>query len=301
MTTGATVDRALASAPETAGCAASSERAGEPLAGTAPAARRLVAVEHVGAWPRAVADHADPDVAQLFARLRGEGVVLLLIRRTGRAGRTTSDTGRTVFVADLAPGASRVVRRTVRGTSDLARIPTSVDGGEPVTDPVLLVCAHGRRDVCCAVHGRALAADLADADADVWECTHLGGHRFAPTGLVLPTGYAYGRLDTGTGLAALKAAAGGGVDPWSCRGHVGLSPAAQVAELAVRGHTGIGDAGALVVDPAAGPGPVAVAHRDGRVWTVDVRPDDGVAPRPPSCGAQLEPVVPLAAGRVTGS
>ena len=30
---------------------------------------------------------------------------------------------------------------------------------------------------------------------EVWECTHLGGHRFAPTALVLPTGYSYGRLD----------------------------------------------------------------------------------------------------------
>ena len=27
----------------------------------------------------------------------------------------------------------------------------------------------------------------------VWEVTHLGGHRFSPTLLILPFGYAYGR------------------------------------------------------------------------------------------------------------
>ncbi|ANY08078.1 sucrase ferredoxin [Pseudonocardia sp. HH130630-07] len=290
---------AAAVAPVRLGCAARSEEIGEPLAGTAPAVRRLVAVEHVGAWPRTVAAHTDPDVAALSSRLRADGVVLLLIRRTGRAGRDC-DGVRTVYVADLEPGASRVVSRTVRSTDDLAGITSGIDGGSdpgtPVTDPVMLVCAHGRRDVCCAVRGRALAADLAAEGADVWECTHLGGHRFAPTALVLPTGYAYGRLDTGSGLAALKAAAGGVVDPWSCRGHAGLEPAQQVAELAVREHTGITDAGALRIGPRTAPGPVTVSCSDGRAWTVDVRPDGGLPPRPPSCGAVLEPASVLVAG-----
>lgn len=278
----------------TTGCAALSAGAGEPLAGTAPALRRLIAVEHVGAWPRKVADHADTDVAELFSRLRGQDTALLLIRRTGRAGRDC-DGARTVYVADLAPGCSRVTRTTVRGTDDLAAVTFDPAAGEPVTDPVLLVCAHGRRDVCCAVHGRSLAGELAAADADVWECTHLGGHRFAPTGLVLPTGYTYGRLDTGNALAALKAAAGGAVDPWNCRGHAGLEPAQQVAELAVREHTGIGDVDALLVEPVDGPGAVVVRTRDGRRWSVDVRADSGAAARPPSCGAALEAVTPLVA------
>jgi hypothetical protein len=184
----------------------------------------------------------------------------------------------------------------VRGTDDLARIDLDPGAGTPVTDPVMLVCAHGRRDVCCAVRGRALAGELAAEGVDVWECTHLGGHRFAPTALVLPTGYAYGRLDTGGALAALKAAAGGGVDPWSCRGHTGLDPVRQLAELAVREHTGIGDASALLVDAVDGPGDVTVRSRDGRVWTVPVVIDSSLPPRPPSCGAALEAATPLVAG-----
>ncbi|MBC3190670.1 sucrase ferredoxin [Pseudonocardia sp. C8] len=287
--------RPAADARPRTGCAALSEAAREPLAGTAPAARRVVAVEHVGAWPRTVADHPDPDVTELFERLRRADVRLLLIRRPGRAGRDC-DGARTVYLADLAPGASRVRARTVCSTDELVTVCLDPDAGEPVTDPVLLVCAHGRRDVCCAVRGRALAAELDAEGADVWECTHLGGHRFAPTALVLPTGYAYGRLDTGSALAALKAAAGGNVDPWACRGHAGLEPAQQLAELAVREHTGIGDATALQVDAADGPGAVAVRATDGRVWTVDVRAGTGLPPRPPSCGAFPDATVPLVAG-----
>lgn len=289
-----------------AGCSGLSEALGEPMTGTAPHVRRLVAVEHIGAWPRKVADHPDPAVTALFDRLRADDVILLLIRRPGREGRCDADGARTVYVADLAPGGSRAWSRTVRSTDDLAGIDLDPGAGTPVLDPVMLVCAHGRRDVCCAVRGRALAGDLAAEGADVWECTHLGGHRFAPTALVLPTGYAYGRLDTGGALAALKAAAGGGVDPWCCRGHTGLDPVGQLAELAVREHTGIGDATALLVDAAdpsvGGDGGrpdghlVTVRSRDGRSWTVPVTTDTTLPPRPPSCGAALEAATPLVAG-----
>ena len=161
----------------------------------------------------------------------------------------------------------------------------------------MLICAHGRRDVCCAVRGRALAATVAETDpaGGIWESSHLGGHRFAPTALVLPTGYAYGRLDVGTALDACKSAGIGEVGPAGCRGHVGLDPAAQVAELAVREHTGVRGADELLVRPGEGAGPIEVVHRDGRRWSVDVRADSGAGARPSSCGAALEPVTPLVA------
>ncbi|MDP9392751.1 MAG: hypothetical protein M3Q27_00150 [Actinomycetota bacterium] len=49
--------------------------------------------------------------------------------------------------------------------------------------------------MCCAVSGRPLAAALTAAYGDrVWECTHLGGDRFAGNVAVLPHGYLYGRV-----------------------------------------------------------------------------------------------------------
>ena len=62
--------------------------------------------------------------------------------------------------------------------------------------PVLLVCTNGRRDVCCAVRGRPVALDAAAAaPGRVWEASHTGGHRFAPTGVLLPHGATLARLD----------------------------------------------------------------------------------------------------------
>jgi hypothetical protein len=152
---------------------------------------------------------------------------------------------------------------------------------------MLLVCTHGRRDRCCAVDGRALALSVVDAgEQHVWECSHLGGHRFAPTALVLPTGYAYGRLDPATAIAARKAAFPGEVDTTLCRGRSTWSPAGQVAELAVRSATGLRDADALQVADTAGG--AVVSARDGRRWAVDVAPTVG-APPPLSCRTHPSP------------
>jgi hypothetical protein len=87
----------------------------------------------------------------------------------------------------------------------------SVAGGQapqfglPVAAPLLLVCAHGRRDVCCARLGGPLARRLARTwPAEVWETTHVGGHRFAANLVILPHGLYYGPV---AGASAERAVA----------------------------------------------------------------------------------------------
>lgn len=264
----------------------------EQLAGTAPLARRWVCVEQRGAWPSDLSTHPEPALAALATT---PGWRLLLIRRPGRRGE--AGVPLRVFLADTSPGASHITTFTVGGPEELAGLvlpgPDEPLPGLLVHDPLLLVCTHGRRDRCCAVDGRALALSVVDAgELHVWECSHLGGHRFAPTALVLPTGYAYGRLDPATAIAARKAAFPGEVDTTLCRGRSTWSPAGQVAELAVRAATGIRDADALqVVDTAGG---AVIAARDGRRWAVDVSPIAG-SPRPLSCGTDPAPCQSLQA------
>lgn len=264
----------------------------EQLAGTAPLARRWVCVEQRGAWPSDLSTHPEPALAALATT---PGWRLLLIRRPGRRGE--AGVPLRVFLADTSPGASHITTFTVGGPEELAGLvlpgPDEPLPGLLVHDPLLLVCTHGRRDRCCAVDGRALALSVVDAgEQHVWECSHLGGHRFAPTALVLPTGYAYGRLDPATAIAARKAAFPGEVDTTLCRGRSTWSPAGQVAELAVRAATGIRDADALqVVDTAGG---AVIAARDGRRWAVDVSPIAG-SPRPLSCGTDPAPCQSLRA------
>lgn len=260
-------------------CAVVARELDEPLAGTAPHAPRWVCLEQRGAWPHDVTACADPAVAAFTARAAAHGWKPLLIRRPRR--RIEEDAGpvRLLF-ADTRT--TQLTTLTVAGPEELAGIPLDGLPGEPLLDPVLLVCTNGRRDRCCALEGRALALAVAGS-GDVWECTHLGGHRFAPTALVLPTGYAYGRLDTATALSALKAAAVGEVEPARCRGRSTWSPAGQVAELAVRASAHIADAAALTWADGA------VTAADGRRWAVDVRAVELPA-RPKSCGVAPLPV-----------
>lgn len=72
--------------------------------------------------------------------------------------------------------------------------------GEDVVD--VLVCAHGKRDVCCGSMGTALSLDAAhlagpvgERRARLWRTSHTGGHRFAPTAIVLPDATWWGFLD----------------------------------------------------------------------------------------------------------
>ena len=68
------------------------------------------------------------------------------------------------------------------------------DFGEPVAGPLLLVCTHRRRNVCCARLGRPLAAALTRLHgAAVLETTHVGGDRHAANLVILPHGCTTGR------------------------------------------------------------------------------------------------------------
>jgi hypothetical protein len=68
----------------------------------------------------------------------------------------------------------------------------STDAGRHV-----LVCTHGRRDACCGTLGTRLVQSLPGLGAGVrvWRTSHTGGHRFAPTALLLPEGTMWAYLD----------------------------------------------------------------------------------------------------------
>ena len=63
----------------------------------------------------------------------------------------------------------------------------------------VLLCTHGRRDVCCGASGTALHTELTRSGlppgVSLRRTSHTGGHRFAPTALLLPTGTAWAWLD----------------------------------------------------------------------------------------------------------
>ncbi len=84
-----------------------------------------------------------------------------------------------------------------------------------------LVCTHGSRDACCGSLGPRLAQALrAAGHQQVWEVSHIGGHRFAPTCWHLPSWRVYGRVDLINPVFDLT----------SLRGNAAYSPRLQVME-----------------------------------------------------------------------
>ncbi|MGH9111363.1 MAG: sucrase ferredoxin [Acidimicrobiales bacterium] len=154
-------------------------------------------------WPGEITEH--PTLVPVAPMLKDAGV-----RVQGLVPRDSSapDDRRVVWFT-RPEGAFDRYRATAwsvvddRVTGALAALVASggSDGG-PATDvPVagrhVLVCTHGRRDACCGTLGTRLAVALPGlgAGVHVWRTSHTGGHRFAPTALLLPEGTLWAYLD----------------------------------------------------------------------------------------------------------
>ncbi|PZF81443.1 sucrase ferredoxin [Jiangella anatolica] len=281
----------------------------EPLAGTAPVAAWWLVVEQPGPWgaKALTQSHLDPSLGRdLDAAAAEYGGRVALVRRPRRHPDTHYPAARRVWLAGTTPGAtfllggwlpSPEVLRSLDFAALASGSPSSLPELQPETEPLLLVCTNGRRDLCCAVKGRDLVAGLRDdVLGRVWETTHLGGHRFAPTAVLLPHGVVYGRLDDKQALLLVESARDGGFLGDGYRGRSTFSRPGQAAEAAVRqrlGDSGLDDLTVASADPDGdGAWSAVVAHRDGRSWTVAVRSQEQHPPRPESCGKP--PATPIA-------
>lgn len=305
-------------------CSVLSAAVDEPMIGSAPRARAWLVLEQPGPYgfSALTESHLPQEVRDSLGSLpKTSGTTVLLARQVGRhADDHVAARSRRFWLAHVSPGGVRM-RTGMLDDAELVRpdlgelLAAAARGelppwGSRSSEPVLLVCTNARRDVCCATVGRpvaeALAADPAYA-ARVLEVSHLGGHRFAPTALLLPSGHAFGRLDTTSARAVLDAAGEGLLAaPHHYRGRTALAQPAQVAELAVRDAAEVRALDDLDVlrriDDKAVPAPLRwgdddeallaeVRHRDGRAWTVQLRRGVLGTERPESCGKAAVPAV----------
>jgi hypothetical protein len=107
-------------------------------------------------------------------------------------------------------------------------------------EPLFLTCTHGRRDKCCARQGIPVYEQLAQhAGADVWQSSHLGGHRFAANVMALPHAITYGRVRPDSAAALVDATRAGQMVPAFYRGRACYPKVAQAAEYYLRQETGV--------------------------------------------------------------
>jgi hypothetical protein len=222
-------------------CSYVADEAGDPREGTAPPADRWFLVEHPGPWGRFALTQSgmDPTAVGVLSAWAASEV-------------------------DSRPGHESVRTGTFTAEAELAAAVHAP--GEEYDGPLLLICTHGRHDTCCAVRGRPLAEAIAAVEPDrTWECSHVGGCRFAPALVLLPHGYALGGVPPDAGPAVVRTYRDGEVEPRWLRGRSSLPPAVQAAQHHARLATG-----ALGVDALR---PVDVAA-DGDIWRVRLTDPD---------------------------
>lgn len=249
----------------------------DPLAGTAGYGERWFLVEIDGAW----GEHAflqsrlDPDLGRaLVRRIESERMRPLAIRRTGRRTDARREQKHWRWaVVDARPGRESVRWGSVDDPADLLEVPLDGSTGTPSDSPVVCVCTHARHDQCCAVKGRPVVTALARQYPDeTWECSHLGGDRFAATLVVFPEALLYGRMTAAEAPSLLESYARGEVEPLLLRGRTSLTNVAQAAESFARESTGDNRIGAFTVvsETPTESGWVVAFDHDGSPLTIEV-------------------------------
>lgn len=231
-------------------CAKVSLARQEPMGASAPGPfRHWILAQDCGPWgPKApnALGLLDPETREAWEQIgKMSGVRRLYLRRPKMAP-TMPQAPRRFWIAEQGPQGGRVyslserpLRAFVQEIQSQGIQAVAAQGQE--MENLWLVCTHGRRDRCCSLMGTGVFAELNRhlPDAEIWQCSHLGGHRFAATALHLPSGYVWGRLSR-EDAAALSAMRGRGslALPEKLRGHSGLHRRAQLVDLALRRRSG---------------------------------------------------------------
>lgn len=224
-------------------CSSLCSEAGEPLAGSAGNPAGWIGMS----WPKPLWDPEDA----LHSRGLPHGL-RELVEQAETQGRKLS---LRLFQRTPDPGTEwveLVAMRPADGTElrlrdvPAAQVPTRLRNfleeappadSRPAGSAQLFVCTDGRHDRCCAEHGaatyRALQGEIAarSAPVEIAESSHLGGHRFASTCLVLPAAHLYGRLRAEDAPGLMDAVLAERAYLRRYRGRMGLDEARQVAEV----------------------------------------------------------------------
>ena len=269
----------------------------EPLYGTASTIRNWVLLEQPGPWgyhAPAQSGLAKGVARKLIARARSLGIRVVLLRRHGRQGST----GRHCFFAHTGHDVQWMEHLRIDDPADLLRIDLAPLGdgkrlgvGRETGGPLYLVCTNGRRDPCCAERGRPVARALAQHFGDqVWECSHIGGDRFAGNVVCFPHGLYFGHVGAREAVDVAMSYGRGVIDLDHYRGRSSYDFAVQAAEYFLRREEGLRhlDDLRLAKQGSLADGAVTARFltRTGSALTVRVRVSRSRDARPLTCHVQ---------------
>ncbi|MFL6350751.1 MAG: sucrase ferredoxin [Bryobacteraceae bacterium] len=213
-------------------CAAESRANGEAIYGTVARIRSWLLLEHPGAWRRNAVQHSTLLSLESNDHIRRPVIdrALLIRKEHHRAGPLHCFFVRS---CDDLPSATRYM---IPDHDDLRIIE---GGGEPFNELMFAVCTHGRHDKCCAKFGIPVwSAFRKVAATRAWQCSHVGGDRFAGNVILFPYGVYYGRVRPEHVSEIVHRSDAGEVWLPGYRGRCCFPRPVQVAEYFLRAESG---------------------------------------------------------------
>ena len=284
-------------------CADAAEERSEPLFGTASHVWNWMLLEQPGSWGRdALMESRIPieTATELRRRARAAGIRIVLIRR----GVRFSGAERQCYFAQTTETTSRLSHMSFESLDelmdiDLAAVRKGVlpTGAVEATEPTFLVCTHGRHDACCSIRGNQVSrVACALPGVDAWECSHIGGDRFAANMICFPHGLYYGRVAPGDVAKLVELYGRGEISMKHFRGRSAFPFATQAAEGFVReqtGLSGIGDVSLLDRKESSEGITAKFALIDGRTAEVELRVSDSPEPHRLTCAMRPPSPIPI--------
>ena len=224
-------------------CSIMTRQTGEPLAGTAPFAKHFVFIT----WPKKYwrYDALDskggfPEGLKEWMKSQSEITGKVSIRLVSH--KELNNESVNIYIYPEKIYYSNILPEEISGVlmSHFLNECNSKNIAKNIEKDHILVCTHGRHDKCCAKFGQELANNLRNHlkdqqnNIEVFDSSHLGGHRFAPTMIDFPSGSAYGHLKTEEITDYFETRKLGMVYAQAYRGSVFLPDLVQVAEAYVQ-------------------------------------------------------------------
>jgi hypothetical protein len=221
-------------------CSDNARLRGDDNAGTASRIDLWILVELPVTWGRNPIHDAviPPDVRDALKRASARiprSRVVFIRKRVACLGRTR------VYVVRSGPEVSGL-SIDLPSLDDIVALdlPALSTQHSELSTPLVLVCTHGQHDSCCGRRGYPLFDALRRHDAlDVWQCSHIGGDRFAANAVVLPWGLYYGPVEVQEAGALVESIERNEIFLPAYRGRSTLSRTVQAAETFLRRETGV--------------------------------------------------------------
>ncbi len=268
-------------------CSQLSIQAGEPLFATATQTNIYLLLEYEGVWGSRVFEESDiPEAVKthLNSFVKNLPAAKLQVIRTQPQSRSKQIR---FFVANVEENSPALHAFQLNNyeellTLDLPAILANAPAYQVYrrVEPLFLVCTNGRRDLCCGRYGievfQALLLSSPSNNLEVWQSSHIGGHRFAANLICFPRGLLYGRVRAKSAISILDACQHDKVYLPGLRGRLCYPEAVQAADYYLRQQTGemALDAFHLHSEQEIEPGQWCVSfvsHKDEHMYTFQVK------------------------------